>query len=113
MTKPQVIREGYYVALCLAPGTAPQNCYIGLVKATDEYGVRINQVHWDDKLDVIAVSTEDLFVPWENIDSILVCTPEHPTRRFVRDRAPQWRSEIESMRKAEARKTSKAQSKDK
>ena len=59
MTKPQVIREGYYVALCLVPGTAPQNCYIGLVKATDEYGVRINQVHWDDKLDIIAVSTEN------------------------------------------------------
>ena len=109
MAKPQAIREGYYVALCLVPGTAPQNCCIGLVTATDEYGIRINQVHWDDKLDVIAVSTEDFFFPWENIDSSLVCTPEHPTRRFVRDRAPQWRSEIESMRKAETAKAIKAQ----
>ncbi|MFC1941637.1 hypothetical protein ACFLWU_00260 [Chloroflexota bacterium] len=107
MTKPQVIREGYYVAICLVSGTAPQCCYIGMVTATDEYGVRINPVHWDDKLDVVAVNTEDLYVPWENIDSMLVCTPEHPTRRFLRDRAPQWRTEIESMRKAESKASKK------
>ena len=101
MAKPQVIREGYYVALSLAPGTAPHNCYIGLVKATDEYGVRINQSRWEDKVDVVSVSTEDFFVPWENITSMLVCTQEQPTRRFVRNRAPQWQSEIESMREAE------------
>ena len=96
MAKPQVIQPGYYVALSLAPGAAPHSCYIGLVKAVDDYGLRINQVHWDEKLDVIAPSTEDLFVPWENINSMLVCTEEHPTRRFVRDRAPQWRSAVEA-----------------
>ena len=108
MAKPKVAREGFYVALCLAPGTAPDSCYIGLVKETDEYGVRINQVRWDEKLDVVAPSTEDLVVPWANIDSMLVCTEEHPTRRFIRDRAPQWRSAIESMRKAEKARAKKA-----
>ena len=108
MAKPQVVREGYYVALNLVLGTAPRSCYIGLVKAADEYGIRINQVHWDDKLDVVAVSTEDFFAPWENINSMLVCTPEHPTRRFVRDRAPQWQSEIESMGKTEITGAKKA-----
>ena len=104
MAKPKVLREGYYVALCLAPGTAPDSCYIGLVKDLDEYGVRINQARWDEKLDVIAPSTEDFFVTWENINSMLVCTEEHPVRRFIRDRAPQWRSAIESMREAETTK---------
>ena len=99
MPKPQVIQEGYYVALSLAPETAPHSAYMGLVKVADEYGVRINQVHWDEKLDIVAASTEDLFVPWSNITSMLVCTQGQPTRRFVRDRAPQWLSEIESMRK--------------
>jgi hypothetical protein len=97
MAKPQAIKEGYYVAINMVPGASPQCCYIGLVKALDEYGLRINQVHWDDKLDVISPNTEDLFIPWENVESMLVCTPEQPMRRFVRDRAPQWASEIEAM----------------
>ena len=67
MAKPHSVREGHYVALSMAPGTAPHSCYIGLVKATDEYGVKINQVHWDEKLDVVSPSAEDFSVPWENV----------------------------------------------
>jgi hypothetical protein len=28
---------------------------------------------------------------------MLVCTQEEPTRRFVRDRAPKWKSQVEAM----------------
>jgi len=97
MTKPEAIKVGYIVALALIPGTAPRNCYIGLVKAADEYGVRINPVFWDDDLDDIRGGTEDIFVPWVNINSMLVCTQEEPSKRFVRDKAKAWQTEIESM----------------
>lgn len=97
MAKPQTIRPGYYVAISLEPGTAPCNCYIGLVLAADEYGVRINLVHWDGDLDVVSPQTEDFFAPWASITSILVCTEDQPTRRFIRDRAPAWQAEIESI----------------
>ena len=97
MTKPEAIKVGYIVALALIPGTAPRNCYIGLVKAADEYGVRINPVFWDDDLDDIRGGTEDIFVPWVNMNSMLVCTQEEPAKRFVRDKAKAWQAEIESM----------------
>ena len=42
MAKPQAIRAGYYVAISLVPGTAPCNCYIGLVQAVDEFGLRMD-----------------------------------------------------------------------
>ena len=70
MTKPQTVQAGYCVAVCLLPGTAPDNCYIGLADAVDEYGIRINLVHWDDKLDMLGGYTESLFVPWANINSM-------------------------------------------
>ena len=97
MAKSQVIQPGYYVAIFLVPGTAPLVCYIGLVQAVDEYGVRINPAHWDEDLDVIAVNTEDFFVPWANITSMLVCTDKQPSRRFLRDKAPEWRAAVESI----------------
>ncbi len=97
MAKPQAIRPGYYVALALVPGTAPCICYIGLVLATDEYGIRVNLVHWDDELDVIVRHTEDFFAPWISITSMLVCNEEQPTRRFIRDKAPAWLADLESM----------------
>lgn len=97
MAKPEAIKAGYLVALGLVPGTAPRNCYIGLVKAADEYGIRINPVFWNDDLDDIRGATEDIFVPWVNINSMLVCTEEEPAKRFVRDRVKVWQAEIESM----------------
>jgi len=97
MAKPQVIQSGYCVAVSLVPKTAPYNCYIGLVEAADEYGIRLNLVHWDDELDMLGGYTESLFVPWANISSILVSTEKQPTRRFMTHRAPMWQAQIESM----------------
>ena len=97
MAKAETIRLGYFVAISLIPGTAPHNCYIGLVQAVDEYGIRINLVEWDDELDGVKKYTEDFFTPWANITSILVCTTEEPVRRFIKDKAPAWKSAVESI----------------
>jgi hypothetical protein len=97
MAKSETIKPGYFVAISLIPGTAPEYCYIGLVQVLDEYGIRITQVEWDDQLDGVKQYSEDIFVPWVNVNSMLVCTQEEPTRRFVRDRAPKWKSQVEAM----------------
>ena len=97
MAKPQAIQPGYCVAVNLVPETAPHNCYIGMVEVVDEHGIRIDLVHWDDKLDMLGGYTESLFVPWENINSMLVSTEKQPTRRFMTDRAPKWQAQIEAM----------------
>jgi hypothetical protein len=97
MAKPPTIQPGYCVAVHLLPETAPEDCYIGMVEATDEYGILINLVHWDDKLDMIGGYTESLFVPSMNINSMLVSTEVQPTRRFMADRARKWKSQIETM----------------
>ena len=107
MTKPRVIRKGYYVAVSLVPGAAPCNCYIGLVQDVDELGLRIDLVHWDEKLDIVGGHTEGLFLPWESIMSMLVCAEGQPTRRFVRDKAPEWKADIEAMWAAEAKTKTK------
>ena len=99
MAKPTVLKPGYFVAVSLIPETAPECCYIGLVQVLDEYGVRMTQVEWDDQLDGIKQFSEDIFVPWVNINSMLVCTQQEPTRRFVRDRAPAWKAQVEAMYK--------------
>lgn len=98
MAKTQAIQPGHCVAVNLVPETAPNKCYIGVVEVVDDYGIRINLVHWDDKLDMLGGYSESLFVPWVNIDSILVSTEGQPTRRFMTDRAPKWKNQIESMR---------------
>lgn len=109
MAKPQVIQSGYCVAVGLLPGTAPHNCYIGVVEAADEYGIRVDLVHWENELDMLGGYTESLFVPWSNISSMLVSTEKQPTRRFMTDRAPKWQAQIESMRsKAEPQKKKQA-----
>ncbi len=97
MAKPQAVRPGYYVAIALEPGMAPADCYIGLVVAADEYGVRINLVRWDHELDVVVRETEDLFLPWVSINSMLVCNEDQPSRRFLVQRAPAWQADIEKM----------------
>ena len=99
MAKPEVLKPGYFVAISLIPETAPECCYIGLVQVLDEYGVRMTHVEWDDQLDGVKQFSEDIFVPWVNVNSMLVCTHEEPTRRFVRDRAPAWKTQIEAMYK--------------
>jgi hypothetical protein len=99
MVKPSVLKPGYFVAVSLIPKTAPECCYIGLVQVLDEYGIRMTQVEWDDQLDGVKQFSEDIFVPWVNVNSMLVCTHEEPTRRFVRDRAPAWKKQVEAMYK--------------
>ena len=99
MAKPDVLKPGYFVAVSLIPETAPECCYIGLVQVLDEYGIRMTQVEWDDQLDGVKQFSEDIFVPWVNVNSMLVCTQEEPTRRFVRDRAPKWKAQVEAMYK--------------
>ncbi|NQT05656.1 MAG: hypothetical protein HQ577_06575 [Dehalococcoidia bacterium] len=99
MAKPDVLKPGYFVAVSLIPETAPECCYIGLVQVLDEYGVRMTQVEWDDQLDGVKQFSEDIFVPWVNVNSMLVCTQQEPTRRFVRDRAPAWKAQVEAMYK--------------
>jgi len=97
MAKPTVLKPGYFVVACLTPGTAPECCYIGLVQVVDEYGIRVTQVEWDDQLDGVKQFSEDIFVPWVNINSMLVCTEEEPTRRFVKDRAPKWKAQVQAI----------------
>jgi hypothetical protein len=112
MAKTQAIQPGYCVAVHLMPETAPDDCYIGMVEVVDERGILINLVHWDDKLDMLGGYTESLFVPWVNINSMLISTENQPTRRFMADRARKWKSQIEAMHSREdilARKKQAAQ----
>jgi hypothetical protein len=97
MAKMETIQPGYCVAVHLVPETAPDNCYIGQVEAVDDHGIMINMVHWDDKLDMLGGYTESLFVPWSNINSILISTERQPTRRFMTDRARKWQARVEDM----------------
>ena len=93
----QTVQPGYCVAVHLTPETAPESCYIGVVETVDEHGILINLVHWDDKLDMLGGYTESLFVPWTNINAMLVSTECQPTRRFMTDRARKWKTQIEGM----------------
>jgi hypothetical protein len=68
-----------------------------MVEAVDDHGIMINLVHWDDKLDMLGGYTEGLFIPWNNINSILISTESQPTRRFMTDKARKWQAQIEAM----------------
>lgn len=103
MAKIQAIQPGYCVAVYLTPDTAPECCYIGIVEATDDAGILINLAHWDDKLDMVGGYSESLFVPWTNVNSMLISTEKQPTRRFMADRAPKWKARIESAMKTSAK----------
>jgi len=74
MVKPESIKAGYIVSVEMIPGRAPNSCYIGLVKATDKHGIRINPAKWDDNLAEVRLSTEDFYIPWIDINSMLACT---------------------------------------
>jgi hypothetical protein len=101
MSKSQAIQPGYCAAVHLMPDTAPDSCYIGMVDVVDEHGLLLNLVHWDDKLDMLGGYTESLFVPWENINSVLISTEKQPTRRFMADRARKFKTQVESLHKKE------------
>ena len=97
MAKVATIQPGYCVAVHLLQESAPEDCYIGIVEAVDEYGILVNLVHWDDKLDMVGGYTESIFVPWMNINAMLVSKETQPTRRFIADRARKWKTQIEDM----------------
>jgi hypothetical protein len=97
MAKTSTVQPGYTVAVHLLPESAPENCYVGEVEAVDEYGILINLVHWDDKLDKVSGHTESLFIPWININSMLVSTETQPTRLFMTDRARKWKTQIDKI----------------
>jgi hypothetical protein len=99
MAKTQAIQPGYCVAVHMVPETAPDDCYIGMVDVVDEHGILINLVHWDDKLDMLGGYTESIFIPWSNINSILIST--QPTRRFLADKARKWKAQLEAMHEKE------------
>lgn len=73
MIKPESIKEGCVISMGLIPGTAPNSCYVGLVKTANKHGITMNPAKWDD-LDGIRLSKEDVYIPWTNINSMLVCT---------------------------------------
>lgn len=93
----KTIQKGFWVALTLAPGTAPSRCYVGLVDAVDDRGVRITLMDWI----VGAACGYDLFVPWENIESVLVCTPDHDKDGFG-DYASEWQTRMNKVQKEDA-----------
>jgi hypothetical protein len=101
MAKTQAIQPGYCAAVNLMPDTAPDSCYIGMVEMVDEHGILLNLVHWDDKLDMLGGYTESLFVPWVNINSVLISTEKQPTRRFMADRARKWKTQIDALHSKE------------
>jgi hypothetical protein len=74
MIKAEAIKAGDIVSLDPKPGAVPRGCYFGLVKATDKHGIRIKAAEWDGDLHNIRLSTEDIYIPWIKINSMLVCT---------------------------------------
>lgn len=107
MAKIEAIQPGYCVAVHLLPESAPEDCYIGIVQAADEFGILINLVHWDDKLDMVGGYTESIFVPWMNVNAMLVSTETQPSRRFIADRARKWKAQIAAMYGKDAPATKK------
>jgi len=110
MAKTQAIQPGYCAAIHLMPDTAPESCYIGMVEVADEHGILLNLVHWDDKLDMVGGYTESLFIPWANINSVLISTEKQPSRRFMADRARKFKNQIDALHSKEliiARKNSR------
>ena len=101
MAKTQAIQPGYCAAVHLMPDTAPESCYLGMVEVADEHGILLNLVHWDDKLDMIGGYTESLFIPWININSVLISTEKQPTRRFMADRARKFKTQIDALHNKE------------
>lgn len=79
------IASGFYVAILLKKGTAPERCYVGLVESTDDNGVRLTLLDWEVKECV----SWDLYVAWGNIESAMIATPNHYMNKFL-DEAMKW-----------------------
>jgi hypothetical protein len=79
------LEAGWWVALTLAPDSAPLRVYVGQVQDVDERGVRLTLVDWVSG----AANSWDFFAPWPCIRSVLVGPHEHATERFG-DAASRW-----------------------
>jgi len=83
----QAIEIGYWMAVTLPKDTAPLRCYVGQVQAVDEHGIRLTLVDWFAG----RATGFDLFVPWSNIESALIATPDHSTEYFGQE-AEKWQT---------------------
>ena len=73
------------MAVTLSKDTAPLRSYVGKVQAVDEHGIRLTLVDW-----IMGKATNfDFFVPWSNLESALIATPEHDTESFGQE-AGKW-----------------------
>ena len=88
------LQVGYAVALTLPEGVAPSRCYVGQIEAIDDRGLRMTLMDWS----IGGFTSNDLFVPWSNIESCLVCTDNHDLGLFLEDSAPKWQMNMSSKR---------------
>lgn len=84
------LEVGYAVALTLKADAAPSRAYVGRIEAIDERGVRLTLVDWLMGM----FCGWDLFVPWEQIASALVATPDHDVKAFG-DSAADWQTRMD------------------
>ena len=80
----QTIDVGYWIAVTLPADIAPLRSYVGQVQAVDEQGSRLVRLVADGD-----GPAYDLFIPWVNLDSALVATPDHDERLFAQE-AAKW-----------------------
>ena len=89
-----ILQVGYAVALTLPEGVAPLRCYVGQIEAINDRGLRMTLVDW-----LIGTFTgNDLFVPWSNIESCLVCTDDHDLGLFLKYGAIKWQENMTGKR---------------
>jgi hypothetical protein len=85
----QTIEVGYWMAVSLRKGTAPLRSYVGQVEAIDDHGIRLTLVDWLRE----AAAGFDFFVPWGNIESSLIATPQHDMTTFIQE-AGTWQEKM-------------------
>ncbi len=79
LAKSQVLAPGYVVALTVKDGTAKQRCYVGMVQAVDEHGIRMTLMDWFAG----QFRGWDFFAPWESVTSAMAAAKGHDTVRFL------------------------------
>ena len=84
---------GFVVAVAIAPGSAPLDCYVGVIEAIDARGIRLTLIDWF----ISAAVGWGLFVPWAGIMAVLVATTEHDVSRFG-DAAAVWQTDMKHIR---------------
>ena len=84
------LQVGYAVALTLPEGVAPLRCYVGQIEVIDDLGLRMTLMDWV----VGTFTSDDLFVPWSNIESCLVCKENHDLELFLEHSAPKWQAHM-------------------